>query len=143
MFGTSLYIYDRLLAYGSVSICGIGKSGFVSSGRTTTQNSRMVRRGYDRHLHGQRLVPPKVRRRRSRRRLTDPLSTIILKDAPYCRANLKELSPSVTLASLCVPLARARPQILPYTRKGCVGEVPRCCFGKSSSALLEIHRSAP
>ena len=45
------------------------------------------------------------------------------------RTNLKERSPSVTVASLCVPPARARPQVLPYTRKGCVGEVPRCCFG--------------
>ena len=27
------------------------------------------------------------------------------------------------------PSARARPQVLPYTRKGSVGEAPRCCFG--------------
>ena len=84
-FGMSLQNFDqqlftsfcwiRLLSYGSVSICGIGKSGFVSAGRTflaslytnsmnssnlchTAQNGRVVRRGYNRHLHGQRLVPP-------------------------------------------------------------------------------------
>ena len=43
--------------------------------------------------------------------------------------------PSVTGASLCVPPARGRPHVLPFTRKGCVGDVPRCC--------LEIHRRAP
>ena len=75
--------WSILLSCGSVSICGIGRYGFVSSGRTSTQIYRTVRRGYDRHPHGQRLVPLKVRRRRYRRRLADPLSTIILKDAPY------------------------------------------------------------
>ena len=32
--------WNRSLSYDSVSICGIGKSGSVSSGRTTTQNGR-------------------------------------------------------------------------------------------------------
>ena len=32
---------------------------------------------------------------------------------------------------------------LPSTRKSCVGDVPRCFFGSSSSALLVFHRRAP
>ena len=28
---------------------------------------------------------------------------------------------------------------LPYTRKGCVGEAPRCCFGSSLSSQLVSH----
>ena len=35
----------------------------------------MVRRGRDRHLHGQRFLPPGIRRRHSQRCLAEPLST--------------------------------------------------------------------
>ena len=121
-------VYSRMVPYPYVALVSLTLS---PRERTTTQNSRMVRRGYDRHLHGQRLVPPESAQAAVPATSCRPTVHHHFEGCAIqsCCANLKERSPSVTVASLCVPPARARPQVLPFSRQGCVGEVPRCCFG--------------